>query len=176
MLYVCLVLIFIVALFMSFQAGRIYCAEQCMNNGGFSLGNTDYSCIGIYQKDSASHGLPDVLLDKQDNGAFAPMTLGKLKFLQPVDRQNLSYSDNNRRELFPIGSQYDCVRCYEDAGVIANRMVLCPSCGNKRCPQAQNHRLACTGSNAPNQLDDDLFTMDVPHGVDEDTIHEAYKR
>lgn len=31
------------------------------------------------------------------------------------------------------------------------RMVLCPDCGNKRCPKASHHVLACTGSNAPGQ-------------------------
>ena len=30
-------------------------------------------------------------------------------------------------------------------------MVLCPTCGNKRCPKATNHELACTGSNEPGQ-------------------------
>lgn len=27
------------------------------------------------------------------------------------------------------------------------RMILCETCGNKRCPHAANHRLACTDSN-----------------------------
>ena len=27
------------------------------------------------------------------------------------------------------------------------RMILCPECGNKRCPKASNHRYQCTGSN-----------------------------
>ena len=27
------------------------------------------------------------------------------------------------------------------------RMLLCPTCGNKRCPHAHDHRNACTGSN-----------------------------
>lgn len=31
------------------------------------------------------------------------------------------------------------------------RMVLCPDCGNKRCPKATNHRHVCTGSNEPGQ-------------------------
>lgn len=31
------------------------------------------------------------------------------------------------------------------------RFVVCPECGNKRCPRAHNHELACTGSNAPGQ-------------------------
>ncbi|HFU6587741.1 TPA: hypothetical protein ACGPD8_003709 [Klebsiella quasipneumoniae] len=31
------------------------------------------------------------------------------------------------------------------------RFVLCPDCGNKRCPRANNHRNACTGSNETGQ-------------------------
>ena len=31
------------------------------------------------------------------------------------------------------------------------RFVVCPDCGNKRCPKAHNHELACTNSNAPGQ-------------------------
>jgi hypothetical protein len=31
------------------------------------------------------------------------------------------------------------------------RMILCPTCGNKRCPHATDHRNACTGSNEPGQ-------------------------
>ena len=33
----------------------------------------------------------------------------------------------------------------------ATRMILCPDCGNKRCPKASDHRLACSGSNATGQ-------------------------
>ena len=31
------------------------------------------------------------------------------------------------------------------------RFVVCPDCGNKRCPKAHNHTLACTNSNEPGQ-------------------------
>lgn len=31
------------------------------------------------------------------------------------------------------------------------RFVVCPDCGNKRCPRANDHRNACTGSNEPSQ-------------------------
>ena len=31
------------------------------------------------------------------------------------------------------------------------RMILCPMCGNKRCPHATDHRHVCTGSNEPGQ-------------------------
>jgi hypothetical protein len=30
-------------------------------------------------------------------------------------------------------------------------MLLCQTCGNKRCPHATDHRLACTNSNEPGQ-------------------------
>ena len=30
-------------------------------------------------------------------------------------------------------------------------MVLCAKCGNKRCPHANYHNNACTGSNEPGQ-------------------------
>lgn len=33
----------------------------------------------------------------------------------------------------------------------AGLMVLCPTCGNKRCPMATDAALACTGSNEPGQ-------------------------
>ncbi len=33
----------------------------------------------------------------------------------------------------------------------ARRFVVCRTCGNKRCPKAQHHDRACTGSNEPGQ-------------------------
>jgi hypothetical protein len=51
-----------------------------------------------------------------------------------------------------------CRRCLDgkldDYGVpiVATRFIVCPDCGNKRCPKASNHIFACTGSNDPGQL------------------------
>lgn len=46
----------------------------------------------------------------------------------------------------------DC-RCRACRPVTMNdmRFVVCPECGNKRCPHANDHRNACTGSNEPGQ-------------------------
>lgn len=33
----------------------------------------------------------------------------------------------------------------------AIKMILCPVCGNKRCPKASDHRLDCSGSNEQGQ-------------------------
>lgn len=57
----------------------------------------------------------------------------------------------------------ECHQCIEDNGITVNifdgipvllsatKMIICPVCGNKRCPKASNHRLACTSSNEPGQ-------------------------
>lgn len=51
----------------------------------------------------------------------------------------------------------DCWRCFREecerdpAMVIRARFIVCPTCGNKRCPKASDHRLACTASNEPGQ-------------------------
>ena len=47
---------------------------------------------------------------------------------------------------------YDCEQCRNDAGAFPTYMIVCPDCGNKRCPQAINHRNQCTRSNEPYQV------------------------
>lgn len=45
-----------------------------------------------------------------------------------------------------------CHTCTRDkAWPFALKMIVCPDCGNKRCPKATDHRLACTNSNEPGQ-------------------------
>ena len=52
-----------------------------------------------------------------------------------------------------------CHRCLDqrDARTVSGQpifeaiMILCPTCGNKRCPHASDHNLACTNSNMPGQ-------------------------
>lgn len=49
--------------------------------------------------------------------------------------------------------QANCGNCHKCASphYLATTMIWCPDCGNKRCPKASDHSLACTGSNEPNQ-------------------------
>lgn len=51
-----------------------------------------------------------------------------------------------------------CHKCYKGRPIFGesgpralDRMLLCPECGNKRCPKASDHDLLCTGSNASGQ-------------------------
>lgn len=58
----------------------------------------------------------------------------------------------------PEPGKYCCHACWAEfwrstkrPQALLDRMIVCPICGNKRCPKASNHELACTGSNASGQ-------------------------
>ena len=53
----------------------------------------------------------------------------------------------------PVSEQKPDCWCLTCRPVTLNdmRFVVCPDCGNKRCPRANDHRDACTGSNEPGQ-------------------------
>lgn len=44
-----------------------------------------------------------------------------------------------------------CWKCMKSRDETRSFMILCPECGNKRCPKASDHELSCTGSNEPGQ-------------------------
>lgn len=58
-----------------------------------------------------------------------------------------------------INNKEDCDNCHKclkdkimmvggaEVPVTSSVMILCPECGNKRCPKASNHSLPCTQSN-----------------------------
>ena len=77
---------------------------------------------------------------------------------------NVKYDDfaNNFDRIFGKKKQ-DTYQCYcyncnkdrtaEGTNIpyVMTRMIVCPECGNKRCPHSTDHNLACTGSNDPGQ-------------------------
>lgn len=52
----------------------------------------------------------------------------------------------------PAPTACPCWSCLTVAGVQVWWMVVCDTCGNKRCPHAMDHRNQCSGSNEPGQL------------------------
>ena len=50
---------------------------------------------------------------------------------------------------------YKCMDCEIDPHSFMPKtmsiFIVCPKCGNKRCPQATDHTLECTNSNEPGQ-------------------------
>jgi hypothetical protein len=57
--------------------------------------------------------------------------------------------------VFPgyCGQCHDCLDKAQTSTLerLFRGMVLCVTCGNKRCPKATNHGNACTDSNEPGQ-------------------------
>lgn len=50
---------------------------------------------------------------------------------------------------------YNCNEYYipdnQKLPYVLTHMIVCPRCGNKRCPHATDHNLVCTNSNEPGQ-------------------------
>lgn len=80
--------------------------------------------------------------------------------LQNSDDQGARFIGNFVNKM---GVDADCIchKCIEDNDIRAPHMpqfllsscmmILCPICGNKRCPHASDHNLKCTGSNDSGQ-------------------------
>lgn len=68
----------------------------------------------------------------------------------PDFREIVNSSTNNCRENAETSTKCWCRTC-RPITLTDMRFVVCPDCGNKRCPHANDHRNACTGSNEPGQ-------------------------
>lgn len=77
--------------------------------------------------------------------AAAPHDTPALNSVQSVD--SVAY------RWIPVSEQKPDCWCLTCRPVTLNdmRFVVCPDCGNKRCPRANDHRNACTRSNEPGQ-------------------------
>ena len=64
--------------------------------------------------------------------------------------RNFHIIDRIEKALGPSAVSCWCQAC-RPVTVEDMRFVVCPDCGNKRCPRANDHRHACTGSNEPGQ-------------------------
>lgn len=81
-----------------------------------------------------------------------------LKLLYP--KQELTMTQHGRRLVFfTPGERCHCAECQDqldpwldDLDAIQRGMIICPECGNKRCPRASGHDFECTGSNEPGQF------------------------
>ncbi len=63
------------------------------------------------------------------------------------------------QHLVSLGVKSDCMcrTCLRDIKlgfypITSVMMILCPVCGNKRCPKADDHRMECTKSNKPDKV------------------------
>ncbi|WP_238142183.1 DUF551 domain-containing protein [Klebsiella quasipneumoniae] len=95
---------------------------------------------------NAGSQLPHNLIAETESMlAAAPHDTPALNSVQSVD----SVADR----WIPVSEQKPDCWCLTCRPVTLNdmRFVVCPDCGNKRCPRANDHRNACTRSNEPGQ-------------------------
>ena len=83
---------------------------------------------------------------------------------QQEEISRLKRENNNLRQKLHRGKSEDPgitveetqTRCWCEAcrplTMSDMRFIVCPKCGNKRCPKATDHRNKCTGSNELNQI------------------------
>lgn len=76
--------------------------------------------------------------------ALGPLRIG-LGFVR-----NFHIIDRIEKALGPSATSCWCQAC-RPVTVDDMRLVVCPDCGNKRCPRARDHVYPCTGSNEPSQ-------------------------
>ena len=65
-------------------------------------------------------------------------------------KDNMHFTNTNNPIDFPPCGCYSCMSKIKDANGISltsYTFIVCPDCGNKRCPRATNHNLECTNSN-----------------------------
>ncbi|HCJ7390025.1 TPA: hypothetical protein NVL70_002816 [Enterobacter hormaechei subsp. xiangfangensis] len=91
--------------------------------------------------------LDDIRLGvKMVNGSRAAMLQGA----EPDFREISNSSTKHFRENAETSTKCWCRTC-RPVTFSDSHFVVCPECGNKRCPHANDHRHACTGSNEPGQ-------------------------
>lgn len=91
-----------------------------------------------------------ILAEQGKCPAFDPLA----KPNQPDSYVSLDLLDSRRAADLAGCPCTTCITRYQtehQGHSLINHMVLCPKCGNKRCPHANNHTNACTGSNEPGQ-------------------------
>ncbi|HHB7887625.1 hypothetical protein NL511_05155 [Klebsiella pneumoniae] len=108
-----------------------------------------------------------------DKANAALMMLDRIETADPVDDDRIDGIKRIVRELvaatqpqnapqnipeiipgwIPVSERIPDCWCLTCRPMVLNdtRFVVCPDCGNKRCPRANDHRNACTRSNEPGQ-------------------------
>lgn len=147
--------------------------HECFAHGRFKAQGVAFSC-SRYIEYEGDKGVPEAILEHEQRQnekyrdsvdqahAIAPSTLDKLKWLDPKTKDDLLGIGKKHEaigeevyRLNIMGAElkgHDCLQCFKDAGDRPRIMILCSTCGNKRCPKAEDHRYKCTGSNDPDQV------------------------
>lgn len=123
-----------------------------------------WSCQALYAAPPAPVSVPDELtreeykrrfmedddFDDTSRGGWNACRAAMLQGAEPDFREISNSSTKHFRENAETSTRCWCHAC-RPVTFSDSRLVVCPECGNKRCPHANDHRNACTGSNEPGQ-------------------------
>lgn len=87
---------------------------------------------------------------------------GKGDAPRPYSVSKEEFNDNHsqifgEKKRWFFNKDCGCYRCmglqYNNRGLplTTQTFIVCPDCGNKRCPKSTDHTLECTNSNEPGQ-------------------------
>ncbi|MDN2604282.1 hypothetical protein OB917_12985 [Klebsiella variicola] len=101
--------------------------------------------------DGDRRGIADCLCDAEE--ALIEVVNRRAAMLAAAPQSPGSEPATVPGKCIPVSEQKPDCWCLTCRPVVLNdmRFVVCPDCGNKRCPRANDHRNACTGSNEPGQ-------------------------
>lgn len=101
--------------------------------------------------DGDRRGIADCLCDAEE--ALIEVVNRRAAMLAAARQSPGSEPATMPGKWIPVSEQKPDCWCLTCRPVVLNdmRFVVCPDCGNKRCPRANDHRNACTGSNEPGQ-------------------------
>ncbi|EKT1908843.1 hypothetical protein QDY89_003067 [Escherichia coli] len=88
--------------------------------------------------------------DDTFRGGWNACRAAMLQGAEPDFREISNSSTKHFRENAETSTKCWCRTC-RPVTFADSHFVVCPECGNKRCPHANDHRHACTGSNEPGQ-------------------------
>lgn len=128
---------------------------------GEAMERTVGDVVALFTAPPAPVAVPDGLLDAFDkyarqftynnHPAKPEMFPERYPFFEAGYRAAmLLCADPDFRENAETSTKCWCHTC-RPVTISDMRFVVCPECGNKRCPHANDHRNACTGSNEPGQ-------------------------
>jgi hypothetical protein len=126
------------------------------NKGGEAVSNiTLPRAVGEEMRDaltcgkSGRHWCPhcDDYVDNFRDALDAALAEPKETFAESLFRR--SWEAHRAALAEPEPQECWCHKC--NSGRLVAHMIVCPTCGNKRCPRASDHELPCTDSNEPGQ-------------------------
>lgn len=107
----------------------------------------------LYRHPQPAPVVPELRVDWQENEFSAGWNACRAAMLAAAPQSPGSEPATVPGKWIPVSEQKPDCWCRTCRPVTLNdmRFVVCPDCGNKRCPRANDHRNACTRSNEPGQ-------------------------